>query len=69
MSILTEAVDAGGSTLADTQYVDLEGQGGWFQVHHRVYDRAGQRCLTCGKADIVRVVTNGRSTCFCPRCQ
>ena len=69
MSILNEAVDAGGSTLADTQYVDLEGQGGWFQVHHRVYDRAGQRCLTCGKADIVRVVTNGRSTCFCPRCQ
>ncbi|MEO5902084.1 MAG: bifunctional DNA-formamidopyrimidine glycosylase/DNA-(apurinic or apyrimidinic site) lyase [Ilumatobacteraceae bacterium] len=67
--VLAEAIEAGGSTLADTQYVDIEGQGGWFQLHHRVYDRAGQRCLTCGRADIVRVVSGGRSTCFCPRCQ
>ena len=69
MGVLTEAVEAGGSTLADTQYVDIEGQGGWFQVHHRVYDRAGQRCITCGKADIVRVTVAGRGTHFCPRCQ
>ena len=69
LDVLTAAIEAGGSTLADTQYVDIEGQGGWFQVHHRVYDRAGQRCLTCGKADIVRIVSAGRSTCFCPRCQ
>jgi formamidopyrimidine-DNA glycosylase len=69
LSVLTLAIEAGGSTLADTQYVDIEGQGGWFQVHHRVYDRSGQRCLTCGKADIVRIMSAGRSTCFCPRCQ
>jgi formamidopyrimidine-DNA glycosylase len=69
LDVLTAAIEAGGSTLADTQYVDIEGQGGWFQVHHRVYDRAGQRCLTCEKADIVRIVSAGRSTCFCPRCQ
>ena len=69
MDVLTAAIEAGGSTLADTQYVDIDGEGGWFQVHHRVYDRAGQRCLTCGRADIVRVVMAGRSTCFCPRCQ
>jgi formamidopyrimidine-DNA glycosylase len=69
MTVLTGAIEAGGSTLADTQYVDLEGQSGWFQLHHRVYDRAGQRCLTCGKADIVRVMVGGRSTAFCPRCQ
>lgn len=69
LGVLEEAIEAGGSTLADTQYVDLEGQVGWFQVHHRVYDRAGQRCLTCGKADIVRVMAGGRSTSFCPRCQ
>ena len=66
---VAQAIEAGGSTLADTQYVDVEGQGGWFQLHHRVYDRAGQRCLTCGRADIVRVVSGGRSTCYCPRCQ
>jgi formamidopyrimidine-DNA glycosylase len=69
LEVLNAAIEAGGSTLADTQYVDIDGEGGWFQVHHRVYDRAGQRCLTCGKADIVRVVMAGRSTCFCPRCQ
>ena len=68
-SILQTAIDAGGSTLSDTQYVDVMGDGGSFQLDHRVYDRAGRRCLTCGRADIVRIVSGGRSTCFCPRCQ
>ena len=67
--VLTEAIEAGGSTLADTQYVDVEGNGGQFQLSHRVYDRAGQPCLTCGTSRITRVVHAGRSTCFCPRCQ
>jgi formamidopyrimidine-DNA glycosylase len=67
--ILGEAIDSGGSTLDDTQYVDIEGTGGSFQHRHRVYARAGERCLTCGKADIQRVVVAGRSTHFCPRCQ
>ncbi|MFM7899631.1 MAG: zinc finger domain-containing protein [Actinomycetota bacterium] len=34
-----------------------------------MYDRAGERCITCRKARIVRRVVAGRSTCFCPRCQ
>lgn len=69
LSILTEAIEAGGSTLSDTQYVDVMGDGGSFQLDHRVYDRAGQRCLTCGNVDIVRSMTGGRSTSYCPRCQ
>ena len=69
MQVLGEAIEAGGSTLADTQYVGVDGVGGWFQLHHRVYDRAGQRCLTCAKANIVRVDFAGRGTHFCPRCQ
>jgi formamidopyrimidine-DNA glycosylase len=68
-SILAEAVELGGSTLDDTQYVDVMGDGGSFQLEHRVYDRAGQRCLTCGRAIIQRIVAAGRSTCFCPYCQ
>lgn len=68
-AILGTAIEAGGSTLSDTQYVDVMGDGGSFQLDHRVYDRAGQRCLTCGRADIVRTVSGGRSTCYCPRCQ
>lgn len=69
VDILTAAIEAGGSTLTDTQYVDIEGKTGSFQDNHRVYGRAGERCLTCGKASIRKVVVAGRSTCFCPRCQ
>jgi formamidopyrimidine-DNA glycosylase len=68
-SILSEAIEAGGSTLSDTQYVDVMGDGGSFQLAHRVYDRGGQRCITCGRADIIRTMSAGRSTSYCPRCQ
>lgn len=67
--ILAAAIEAGGSTLKDTQYVDIGGEGGWFQVSHRVYDRGGQTCLTCTKAKIQQVVSGGRTTSFCPHCQ
>lgn len=67
--VLTDAIAAGGSTLDDSQYVDIEGKTGSFQAEHRVYGRVGKRCVTCGKADIVRVVAAGRSTAYCPRCQ
>lgn len=69
MKVLGEAIEAGGSTLADTQYVGIDGESGWFQLSHRVYDRAGQRCITCGRANIVKVTVAGRGTHHCPRCQ
>lgn len=69
VEILTEAIDAGGSTLVDTQYVDIEGNVGSFQDNHRVYGRVGQGCITCGQTSIRKVIVAGRSTCFCPRCQ
>lgn len=67
--VLQDAITAGGSTLDDSQYVDIEGKTGSFQAEHRVYGRDGKRCVTCGKADIVRVVAAGRATAYCPRCQ
>ena len=67
--VLNDAVEKGGSTLDDTQYVGVDGDEGWFQTQHRVYDRAGEKCITCRKARITRRVVAGRSTCFCPRCQ
>ena len=67
--ILAEAIESGGSTLQDTQYVDVEGNVGSFQDNHRVYGREGLGCLTCGKTSIRRVMVAGRSTSFCPRCQ
>ncbi|MEY4372596.1 MAG: formamidopyrimidine-DNA glycosylase/DNA-(apurinic or apyrimidinic site) lyase [Actinomycetota bacterium] len=67
--VLTAAIDAGGSTLADTQYVDMEGRTGSFQESHLVYARRDEPCLTCGRSTIRRAVVSGRSTFFCPRCQ
>lgn len=69
VDVLTEAIECGGSTLDDTQYVDVQGNTGSFQELHRVYGREGQGCLTCGKTSIRRVMVAGRSTSFCPHCQ
>ena len=67
--ILSAAIASGGSTLTDTQYVDIEGNVGSFQEEHRVYGREGEGCLTCGKGSIRRMVVAGRSTSYCPHCQ
>jgi formamidopyrimidine-DNA glycosylase len=67
--VLTTAIDAGGSTLRDAQYVDLFGSGGSFQDEHRVYGRGGERCLTCGRGTVRRIVVAQRSTHYCPVCQ
>ena len=66
--ILRDAIRAGGSSLGDGQYVDLEGRPGRYQHQHRVYGRAGEPCRTCG-AMIVRERWSGRSTSSCPGCQ
>jgi formamidopyrimidine-DNA glycosylase len=67
--ILHAAIDAGGSTLRDAQYVDLMGEGGSYQDAHAVYGRAGERCRTCGVGWIRRTVSAQRSTHYCPKCQ
>ena len=67
--VLSAAIEAGGSTLDDTQYVDVAGRTGEFQHQHLVYGREDEGCLTCGKAVIRRSTVGGRSTFFCPRCQ
>ncbi len=69
VDVLTEAIDAGGSTLGDAQYVDLMGERGSYQDDHRVYGRGGERCLTCDRGWIRRSVTGGRGTHWCPICQ
>ena len=65
-AVLTEAIAAGGSSISD--YVDAEGRKGFFQFSHRVYQRTGEACVTCGAA-IRRVLVAQRSSHFCPRCQ
>lgn len=63
---LTEAIEAGGSSLRD--YVDSAGKAGFFQDHFLVYDRAEEPCFTCG-AEIRGLTLGQRSTYYCPRCQ
>lgn len=69
VEVLGAAVESGGSTLDDTQYVDVDGSTGTFQHEHRVYGRAGETCITCGRARISRTVVAGRTTCYCAVCQ
>ena len=68
-TVLDAAIGAGGSTLRDAQYVDLFGNGGSYQDEHVVYGRAGERCRTCGRGVIRRIVVAQRSTHYCPVCQ
>ena len=65
-AVLREAIDAGGSSISD--YVDAQGRKGFFQFSHRVYQRAGKPCVSCGTA-IRRLVITQRSSHFCPKCQ
>ncbi len=65
-SILTKAIDAGGSTLKD--FVNSEGSPGYFMVQTKVYDRKDQPCKVC-KTSIRQIVQGQRSTYFCPKCQ
>ena len=69
VEILTASIEVGGSTLGDAQYVDLMGERGSYQDDHRVYGRTGERCTTCGRGWIRRIVSGGRGTHFCPWCQ
>jgi formamidopyrimidine-DNA glycosylase len=64
---LTQALEAGGSTLRD--YVGTGGQpGNYFEIYAAVYERAGQPCRICQKL-IRRIVQGGRATYYCPHCQ
>ena len=64
--ILKEAIALGGSSVSD--YVNADGEAGFFQLQHRVYGREGEPCLVC-KTPIKRVVIAGRSSHYCPNCQ
>ena len=64
--VLREAISLGGSSVSD--YVDADGEEGFFQLQHRVYGREGESCLVC-KSPIKRVVIAGRSSHYCPKCQ
>ncbi|HKM47469.1 MAG TPA: bifunctional DNA-formamidopyrimidine glycosylase/DNA-(apurinic or apyrimidinic site) lyase [Terriglobales bacterium] len=64
--VLREAISLGGSSISD--YVDADGEEGFFQLQHRVYGREAEPCLIC-KTPVKRIVIAGRSSHYCPHCQ
>jgi formamidopyrimidine-DNA glycosylase len=70
-AVLGEAIAAGGSSLRD--YVQPDGELGYFQHAWKVYGREGEPCERCpgppACAGIRRIVQSARSSFFCPRLQ
>lgn len=65
-AVLNEALAAGGSSLRD--YVQSDGELGYFQASFRVYGREGEPCPACSRP-VQRITQAGRSSFFCARCQ
>jgi formamidopyrimidine-DNA glycosylase len=68
---LTEAIAAGGSSLRD--YVQPDGELGYFQHAWKVYGHEGEPCPSCpgppACQGVRRIVQGGRSTFYCARKQ
>jgi formamidopyrimidine-DNA glycosylase len=63
---LDDAIDKGGTTLRD--FLDVEGEAGYFAIRLKAYGREGEACRCCA-GRIRRIVQSGRSTFYCARCQ
>ena len=64
--VLTSAIKAGGTTLRD--YVNANGNPGYFRQKLYVYERADEACRDCA-TPIRQRVQGQRSTYWCPTCQ
>lgn len=66
--VLSDAIDAGGSSLRDFRQAD--GELGYFQHSFDVYGREGQPCKREGcDGTVGRIVQSGRSSFYCAKCQ
>lgn len=64
--VLLRAIEAGGTSLRD--FVNGQGQPGYFRQQLRVYGRAGAPCPSCGQS-VQKMKVGQRSSFFCPFCQ
>ena len=65
--VLRRAIAASGTTVSD--YRTGTGQAGSFQFALKVYDRAGEECVRCGRRLATTHAIDGRQTTFCYSCQ
>ena len=66
-AVFAQALAEGGTSF-DQQYVNVNGQAGYFAHSLKAYGRGGEPCHRCG-SPIRRVAFMNRSSHFCPRCQ
>ncbi|TQJ31914.1 bifunctional DNA-formamidopyrimidine glycosylase/DNA-(apurinic or apyrimidinic site) lyase [Microbacterium sp. SLBN-146] len=66
-AVLEKALAEGGTSF-DAQYVNVNGQAGYFAHSLHAYGRTGEPCDRCGRP-IVRVSFMNRSSHYCPHCQ
>ena len=65
---LAKGINFGGDSMSD--YRNIYGLPGKFQLHHQAYRRTGEKCRKGGcKGIILRKVVNGRSAHFCSKHQ
>lgn len=64
--VLTQAIEAGGTSLRD--HVQPGGEIGYFAQQLRVYGRQGAPCHDCGKP-IKMIRQSGRASFYCSQCQ
>jgi formamidopyrimidine-DNA glycosylase len=65
--VLEKALAEGGTSF-DAQYVNVNGQAGYFAHSLNAYGRTGEPCPRCGRP-IVRVSFTNRSSHYCAHCQ
>ena len=64
--VLADSIREGGTTLRD--FLNSDGEPGYFKQRLFVYDRKGEPCRICG-AGIRQAVLGARATYWCPHCQ
>jgi len=67
-TVLAKGIDFGGDSMSD--YRNILGKKGEFQLHHNVYMKKNEECGKKGcRGVIMRIVVGGRSSHFCPNHQ
>jgi len=64
--VLESAIKQGGTTLRD--FVNSNGEPGYFKQQLFVYGRKGMPCKCCG-GELKEIRQNQRSTVYCVSCQ
>ena len=65
-TILKNAIKKGGTTLKD--FLNSEGNPGYFSIQLKVYGRGGQPCVICN-TPLEQIKLGQRGTVFCIKCQ